>query len=621
MRLEGRLLEDPQPLGQGGGAEPEACRALLQSADGRTELRFRPCPPLRLGWRLRVAGALRRPRPSPHPLLAGSAERLARQGSWTRLEVREMAVLERPATPIADLRRRLAGQLIAGAGAERGGLLAALVLGSAVVPLPADLRDAFRAAGLSHALAASGFHLTVLLGAVLVLARPLGRLARLLLSAGAMLLFLLLAGPQPSVVRAVLTSGFALAALESGRRGRPLGLLALAVVLMLALRPDWLADVGFQLSVASTAGLIVSAAPIERSLLPRLPQRLAPRRWLPELAVVLAATLWTLPLQLLHFGAVPLYAIPANLLAAPLLAPLTLGAMALAVLSLVLPALLPLLLPPVALMAALLAALARGIASLPLAQAQTGRAEPWLVALLSLGLLGLVLEGAGGRRRAVALALVALAVGLHLTALRADQLLLVHQPGRGGKDLLIARHRGRAALVGTAADGASCRQARRLISGLGIGRLDWALLLDPVASDDPGCWHALAGRVIADGEGEPPLAAGQRLVSPGLASQALSMDSRALALTIGRRRWLLLPDRAAWWAVRRETGGRAGTEAIRSLATDGLWLGFLPDGSELTQLRRLRPGRVWLSGEGGNRSLPPGWQRSGASGFLLARGG
>jgi predicted membrane metal-binding protein len=48
-----------------------------------------------------------------------------------------------------------------------------------VVPLPAELREAFRASGLSHALAASGFHLTVLLGAVMVLARPLGRPGRL----------------------------------------------------------------------------------------------------------------------------------------------------------------------------------------------------------------------------------------------------------------------------------------------------------------------------------------------------------------------------------------------------------------------------------------------------------
>ena len=56
-------------------------------------------------------------------------------------------------------------------GPRRGGFLAALVLGSAQVQLPEDIRAAFRMAGLSHALAASGFHLSVLLGSVLMLAR------------------------------------------------------------------------------------------------------------------------------------------------------------------------------------------------------------------------------------------------------------------------------------------------------------------------------------------------------------------------------------------------------------------------------------------------------------------
>ncbi|MFN9871594.1 MAG: ComEC/Rec2 family competence protein [Cyanobacteriota bacterium] len=625
VRLEGTLLEDPVALAPE-AADAGPCRALLQAAGGRTDLHFPRCPALRQGWRLRLEGELRRPRPAPHPLLAGPAERLARQGSWTRLEVRHVEVLSRPPTPIADLRRRLAGRLIAAAGPERGGLLAALVLGSAVVPLPAELREAFRASGLSHALAASGFHLTVLLGAVMVLARPLGSHGRLLVAGAAKIQEVLLAGPQPSVVRAVLTSSFALAALETGRRGRPLGLLALAVALMLAFRPDWLFDVGFQLSVASTAGLIVSAAPLERALLARLPARLAPRRWAPELAVVLAATLWTLPLQLLHFGAVPAYAIPANLLAAPLLAPLTLGAMVLAVVALALPALLPLLLPPVALMAGLLLALARAAAALPMAQWQTGRPQPWLVLLLALALLLIVLPDPRPRRWWLALSLVALATTVHLGQLRADQLLLVHQAGGGGRTLLIARHQGRAALIGTAAEGGVCRQARRLATGLGIGRFDWLLLLDPVASDAPACWNDLAGRVLAYGQATAPLAAGQRLVSPGLAVEALSMDSHALALSFGQRRWLLLPDRPAWWAARRslETTGAGrgfGGRGFGGRAADGLWLGFPPSRRDRTLVQRQAPPRVWLSGEAPAPSLPRGWQASGASGFLMARGG
>ena len=58
----------------------------------------------------------------------------------------------------------------------------------------------------------------------------------------------------------------------------------------------------------------------------------------PALAVPLAAMAWTLPLQLLHFGSAPLYALLANLLAAPLLAPLTLSARGLARESMQLPA-------------------------------------------------------------------------------------------------------------------------------------------------------------------------------------------------------------------------------------------------------------------------------------------
>ena len=129
---------------------------------GRTELILRPGPqPPLQGWRLRAQGRLRRPSPGPHPLLRGSAERLAQQGSWSQLIVQNSIVLNRSWTPLADLRRRIADRLRAVAGDDRGGLMAALVLGRAQVPLPSDLQQAFRVAGLSHALAASGFHLSV----------------------------------------------------------------------------------------------------------------------------------------------------------------------------------------------------------------------------------------------------------------------------------------------------------------------------------------------------------------------------------------------------------------------------------------------------------------------------
>ncbi|MEB3271678.1 MAG: ComEC/Rec2 family competence protein [Synechococcus sp.] len=637
--LSGSLLEDPRlaPQAAAPAAAPNAaptgaatgaatgtagpCKLLLQTARGRSELAFRHCPPLQQGWRVRVSGSLRRLQPAPHPLLAGPAERLAAQGVHTRLQVDQLEVLERPPTPILDLRRRIAGRLIEASGAERGGLLAALVLGSAVVPLPAAVRDSFRVAGLSHALAASGFHLTVLLGVVTALGRPLGRGLRLALAAAAILSFLLLAGPQGSVVRAVLMGAVALLALEFGRRARPIPLLLTTVVVMLWIQPAWLQDVGFQLSVVATAGLMVTATPLEQAIATRLPARRdgQPGPWrstlAPALAVPLAASLWTLPLQLLHFGVVPVYAVPANLVAAPLLTPLTLAAMALALVALLLPPLLPPLVLVINPLASLLLAIAQWFAALPMAQWQTGRPLPLLVAGFSLALLGLLLPQLARPLRWLAWLLLPLVLLLHLQLLQADQLLLVHQGGAaGGRDLLLARHGGRGALISSRSDPISCRQARQLATGLGIGRYDWMLLLDPLAATEPDCWRQQANLVLAYGDGSQPLAAGERLSSPGLMVQALTMDSRAMRLQAGQQQWLLLPDRQSLWSWRQ----------LLRRPPAGVWLGFRPRPAER---RALQGGGAavgvrwrWWSGRPEARARPTAWLASGDSGSLQALG-
>ena len=84
------------------------------------------------------------------------------------------------------------------------------------------------------------------------------------------------------------------------------------------------------------------------------------------LSIPVAALLWTLPLQLLHFGAMPLYALPANLLVAPLLAPLTLLAMLSALLVVMCPqAVLLVVLWPVQQLAGLVMAIATWISHWP----------------------------------------------------------------------------------------------------------------------------------------------------------------------------------------------------------------------------------------------------------------
>ena len=578
--LQGRLLSDPQ-LDPGGGS----CRVLLQGSSGRSELRFAPCPPLREGWRVRVEGSLQRPHSGPHPLLSGAAERLARQGVWSQLTVAHWQVLQQPATPVADLRRHMAAALIRCGGSEAGGVLAALVVGSAVVPLPLAVREAFRAAGLSHALAASGFHLTVLLGAVMAIGRFGPRPLRWALAMGAMGLFLLLAGPQPSVVRAVAMAALAFLIQECGRRVQPLGVLLVCVLATALVAPAWLLDVGFQLSVAATAGLLLSAGPLQISLGRGLPP------WAAEaVAVPLAASLWTLPLQLLHFGALPLYAVAANLLAAPLLSPLTLGAMAMAVAAVLMPALVPLLGWLLVPLTKLFIALACAVAKLPMAQWQLGRPASHLVVLLSLSLLPWLVPSQGWpgqkRWRLGAILLLALVVGFHLAQLRADQLLLVHE---GARDLLVARHAGRGALISRRGDGLSCGRARQLALGLGLQRYDWVLLLDAVAPEQPSCWAELTPTLMTQSDGGPALHPGQRLASPQLSVTPLSADSQALLLNSGHQHWILLPDRQSWWSW------RSGPHNQR---LDGLWLGFRPSRAERRELPALPPARLWLTAAG-----------------------
>ena len=80
--ISGRLLADVRRFPSGCSALLELDRIDARRVDGRTELQLPDCSsPLRQGWRIQATEVLRHPLPGAHPLLAGSAERLARQGS------------------------------------------------------------------------------------------------------------------------------------------------------------------------------------------------------------------------------------------------------------------------------------------------------------------------------------------------------------------------------------------------------------------------------------------------------------------------------------------------------------------------------------------------------------
>jgi competence protein ComEC len=212
---------------------------------------------------------------------------------------------------------------VAHTGRDPSALVPALVDGDDQ-RISEEVREEFRRSGLTHLLAVSGTNLTIVLAVVLVLARSMGVPRRLLVGLGLVSVvgFVLLARPDPSVVRAAAMGVVGLAALGLGSRGG-LRTLSVAIVGLLFIDP-WLSrSLGFVLSVCATAGILIAAPPLARRL----------ERWMPRwgalaVAVPVAAQLACTPAIAAISGEVSLVAIFANVLAGPLVAPATVAGLA-----------------------------------------------------------------------------------------------------------------------------------------------------------------------------------------------------------------------------------------------------------------------------------------------------
>src|SRR5213593_3223587 len=221
--------------------------------------------------------------------------------------VDRLTVLDDPPPPPWNVRvRRAAREAIARTlPPTSAALLGGLLLGDRT-DLPHEVDDGFRRAGVYHVLAVSGFNVALIAGAVfsvLTLARC-GRRVAAVAAIAAVLGFAFVVGPEPSVLRAVVMGVLVLGAVLLERDASVLNGLALAALLILAVRPNDLADPGFQLSFAATAGIVL--APLPRGLV-----------W-GSLGVSIAAQLAVLPIALWHFNQLSTIGPIANLGVVPL---------------------------------------------------------------------------------------------------------------------------------------------------------------------------------------------------------------------------------------------------------------------------------------------------------------
>lgn len=202
---------------------------------------------------------------------------------------------------------------------DAGALLPGVTVGD-TAGIPVDLRDAMRTAGLAHLTAVSGAHFALLGALALAGTAALGapRVVRVAAVAAVGLALVLVVGPEPSVVRAAVMGGVGLVALLAGRR--PVGPAALCTaVVVLLLHDPWLAVApGFALSVAATAGLVALGPPLVERWSPRWGRGAAG-----VLAAPVAAQVGCLPVVLALWPSLGAWAVPANLLTAPVVAPAT----------------------------------------------------------------------------------------------------------------------------------------------------------------------------------------------------------------------------------------------------------------------------------------------------------
>ena len=199
-----------------------------------------------------------------------------------------------------------------------GDLLAGVVLGDRRRLVGTDAEADFRTTGLTHLVAVSGSHLVVVaaVAAWLLGAVGLGRWWRSAGVAATVGAYVVFSGVQASAVRAWVMALAASAAWVGGRRTDGGSSLAVAATLVLALSPVSAFDLGFRLSVAAVAGLVLFARLGEAWLAAGLPR---PLRWLAApVALTLAATVATVPITVSTFGVFSLVSPLANLLAGPL---------------------------------------------------------------------------------------------------------------------------------------------------------------------------------------------------------------------------------------------------------------------------------------------------------------
>lgn len=205
---------------------------------------------------------------------------------------------------------------------DAGALVAGIGIGERSALSP-ELKENFKTTGLTHLIAVSGGHFSILVGIFIFGIRKLtnNRFVQGGVVFLACCLLVMVVGQEPSVMRAFwMVSSFTLALLLR-RNSQGSSGLCLAVLLLLIAMPQWALDYGFLLSVCATAALILLSPVFSDAIARRWTW--VPRPLRSAVAVSFSAQLACTPVLLFLQPKITTYSVIANLIVAPVIAPVT----------------------------------------------------------------------------------------------------------------------------------------------------------------------------------------------------------------------------------------------------------------------------------------------------------
>jgi competence protein ComEC len=399
--VTGRVIDDSRHAG--GGSE-----VLIEPHNmdiGNLVVRWRGPTEVAVGDEVRASGKLSLPRDMP---AFDRRAYLAQRHVYVEMHSINVDVISNGSGLAAVpgwLRARYVETLNLALTPPHAGVLLGIVLGIHQ-GVPTALQNALIATGLIHLLVLSGLKVAVFARIVQGALNPLlGRRATWP-AVGLIALYAMVGGATPAAVRAAAMGGLALAAAHLGRPTHVWTSLALTAAAMLAWHPELAWDVGFQLSFAGTAAIILLTPPIAARLV------FIPHVIREPFAVTCAAQVGTLPMMATDFHVLSPVAPLANALTLPILPLLAACGLLLGALSF-LPDLARLAAIPITGLLAYIEQVAYLLARLPAAAFSIPRFPTWAGLAYYAAVGSAVLAGhTAGRSRAAAVAASVLAPAL-----------------------------------------------------------------------------------------------------------------------------------------------------------------------------------------------------------------